>query len=90
MKSVIQEVLSLGLSTNSHETRGFEGLSKSHLFCLSVWCLPVPVYCDLLCPAGCTYSTRVPDWHFQGGIGCEASVDLMETLMLYRTVSQTQ
>lgn len=42
-------VLSLSLSANSHTTQGFEGLSKSHLFCLSVWlasqrtCLPPPV-----------------------------------------------
>lgn len=60
-------VLSLSLSANSRKTRGLKGLSKSHLFCLSVWHLNVPVYCHLLRPAGYTFQdTRLTLWRGDG------------------------
>lgn len=66
-----QEVLSLSLSANSHESRGFEGLSRSHLFFFLSVCLSgVSTYLfTATCCARRDAHTRAPDWHFRGGMG---------------------
>ena len=56
---------------NSHKTRGFKGLSNSHLFCLSG--MSTYLFTATYCAQQDT-RTRAPDWHFGGGMGCEASL----------------
>lgn len=99
LKSKFYEVLGytkkwwvLSLS-NSDKTWGFKGLSKSHLFCLSV-CLASQRTC--LLPPAAPSKMHVPGHQIgtlEGGMECEASlrkVDLMETLMLYSALPTVQ
>lgn len=60
------------LVSESECKEGFEGLSKSHLFCL--FCLSgISTYLfTATCCALQDARSRAPDWHFGGGMGCEA------------------